>query len=269
MGFLRRRQKGNAFPQSDKQPGKPAKGRGGSAFNALAAMLLGLSGLMCLCYAAYFVPGLPLPFAAVPPTAIVIRPTPTPTWELPPTWTPTVVGTPTETPTPFVASTPSEPTPTRPIPTRLPTRTPTPSPGPSPTASYTPSKYPFTADVTYQPSPINSCGASYILGTITDLAGQPVTSKGMVIYVEGDGDIDAAMQPGEQVRGNKVDGPSPFTGMGFGPSAWNVIINLSGTSEGTWRVWLVQGGQASDMLEIRLEATCVRSSAVIRFQQNR
>jgi len=71
------------------------------------------------------------------------------------------------------------------------------------------------------------------------------------------------------VRGNKVDGPSPFTGMGLGPSAWNVIINLSGTSEGTWRVWLVQGGQVSEKLEIRLEATCARSSAVIRFQQNR
>ena len=268
MGFLRRRQKDNAPPEFDEQVGKPAKGKGGSAFNVLAAMLLGLSGLVCLCYAAYFVPGLPLPFAAVLPTATVIRPTPTPTWGLPPTWTPTVTGTPTETPLPFVTSTPEEPTPTRPIPTRLPTRTPTPSPGPSPTPSYTPSKYPFTAEVTYQPSPINSCGASYILGTITDLAGQPVTASGMVIHVEGDADTGAAMHPGEQVRGNKMDGPSPFTGMGFGPSAWDVVINLSGTTAGMWRVWLVQGGQASDIIEIRLEETCTRSAAVVRFQQN-
>jgi len=268
MGLLRRKQTDNARQESDEQLDKPVKGGGGSAFNTLAAVFLGLSGLMCLCYAAYFVPGLPLPFAAVLPTATVIRPTPTPTWGLPPTWTPTAVGTPTETPTPFFTSTPEEATPTRPIPTRLPTRTPTPTFGPSPTITPTRSKYPFTAEVTLQPAPINSCGASYILGTITDLAGQPVTAGNMIIHVEGDGEIEAAIHPGEQVRGNKADGPSPFTGTGFGPSAWNVVINLSGTTAGTWRVWLTQGGQASDVLEIRLETTCTRSSAVVRFQQN-
>lgn len=180
-----------------------------------------------------------------------------------------MTGTPTETPPPpTITSTPPESTATRPIPTRLPTRTPTPTYGPSPTITPTRSKYPYTAEVTYQPSPINACGASYILGTITDLAGQPVTAGSMVIHVEGDGDIESAMHPGEQARGNRIDGPSPFTGMGFGPSAWNVVLNLSGTSAGTWRVWLVQSGQASDMIEIRLESSCVRSSAIVRFQQN-
>jgi hypothetical protein len=132
------------------------------------------------------------------------------------------------------------------------------------------SKYPYTAEVTYQPSPINPCGATYILGTITDLAGQPVTANNMVIRVEGDGDIETgnALHPGGQVRTNKPDGASPFAGMGFGPSAWNVVINLSGTSSGTWRVMLIQGGQVSDRIEVNLQSSCAQSSAVVRFQQN-
>lgn len=269
MAFLRRRPRGSAH--DSEQLGAevtPARPQGGPVFNVLAAMFIGLSGLICLCYAAYLVPGLPLPFVAVPPTATVIRLTSTPTWGLPTIWTPTVTGTPTETPTPFATSIPVVATTIHPTFTPTPTPTWTPSPGPPVSPSYTPSIYPFTAEVTYQPSPINTCGASYILGTIEDLAKQPMTARDLIIHVEGDGEIDAAFRPGEQVRGNKVDGPSPFTGTGFGPSAWNVVINLSGTSAGTWRVWLVQGGQASDIVEIRLEETCVRSSAVVRFQQN-
>jgi len=102
--------------------------------------------------------------------------------------------------------------------------------------------------VTYQPSPINACGASLILGTITDLDGKPITLGNMIVHVEGDADIDTGflLHPGEEFRGNRVQGRSPLTGMGLGPSAWDVIINLSGTSAGTWTVWLVQNGQASE-----------------------
>jgi hypothetical protein len=121
-----------------------------------------------------------------------------------------------------------------------------------------------------QPSPINPCGATYIVGTITDLSGQPVTTNGMIIHLEGDAGIDTEgkLHPGEQFRGNRVDGPSPFTGLGFGPSAWSVVINLSGTSAGVWRVWLIQGGQVSDQIEVHLQGDCVYSLAVVRFQQN-
>jgi len=114
------------------------------------------------------------------------------------------------------------------------------------------------------------CSGSDIVGTITDLEGKPVTRKSMIIHVEGDADIDTGYQlhPGEQFRGNRVDGVSPAIGTGFGPSGWNVVINRSGTSAGTWLVWLIEGGQVSDKIEVRLQSDCAFSSAIVRFQQN-
>jgi len=153
--------------------------------------------------------------------------------------------------------------------TPAPTRTKTVTPGPSPTASPTRSKYPYTAAVTYQLDPAYGCGGSVIMGTITDLAGQPVTAGSMVIHVEGDGDIDTGglLHPGEGFRGKRTEGASAYTGI-LGPSAWNVIINLSGTTAGTWKVWLIQGRQVSDQIEVHFSGACGSSSAVVRFQQN-
>jgi len=242
----------------------------GALFNILAVVMLALAVLACLCYSTlFFVPSLAGPLAGPAVVARLPTITPTPTSVFPPTWTPSPTSPPPDTPTPFIVST-AEPTEDRPTITPAPTRTRVPTPGPSPTPSPTRSKYPFTAEVTYQPSPINACGASYIIGTIMDLQGQPVTTSDIIIHVEGDGDIDSgyAMHPGEQVRGNRIDGRSPFTGLGFGPSAWDVVINLSGTSAGTWQVWLLKNGQASDRIEIRLQSDCTTSSAVVRFQQN-
>ena len=248
------------------------KGGNGPVFNILAVVMLGLTALMCLCYTSvFFVPGLAGPFAGDLSAAPARTPTITPTLEslLPPTWTPTVTSPPVDTETPFIVSTPG-PTDTprpmitfRPPPTRV-------TAGPSPTPSSTLSPYRFTHEVTYQPSPINACGASLILGTITDLEGKPVTTSNMIVHVEGDADIDTgfSMHPGEEFRGNRVQGRSPMTGMGLGPSAWDVIINLSGTSAGTWTVWLVQNGQASEKVQIRLQSDCINSSAVVRFTQN-
>lgn len=248
-----------------------ARRRGRSPFDLLSVVLLGFTALACVCYTTvFFVPSLAGPFAALQPTRVVDLSSPTPTWELPPTWTPTPPGIPTDTPTPFATFTPEATNTPRMTITPAPTRTKTVTPGPSPTITPTRSKYPYTAEVTYQPSPINACGATYILGTIMDLSGQPVTTSSMVIHVEGDGDIETGneLHPGTQVRGNKPDGTSPYAGMGFGPSAWDVVINLSGTSAGTWRVWLVQGGQMSDRIEINLQSSCSQSSAIVRFQQN-
>jgi hypothetical protein len=108
------------------------------------------------------------------------------------------------------------------------------------------------------------------VGTITDLSGQPVTGQDVIIHVEGDADIDtgSALHPGQQFRGKGVEGPSPFTGLGFGPSAWSVAINFAGTVTGSWRVWLVRGGLASEQLTIQLQSTCSYSTAIVRFQQN-
>lgn len=253
-----------------------SKRGGGSAFNMLSVVLLGLTAVMCLCYAMYLVPGLPLPFAAPTRVTALRLPTATPTTPglptLPPTWTPTVTGTPTETPLPPTETMTPGPTSTRYTYTPIPTRTQTPTPGPSPTPSPTRSQYPYTAQVTYQPSPIQPCGSSYILGTITDLSGQPVTTRDIIIHVEGDADIDTGslMHPGEGVRGNKLDGPSPYIGMGFGPSAWSVVINLNGTSAGTWFVWLMGpgGAQLSDRIELNLQSACAYSAGIVRFQQN-
>ena len=247
------------------------KGRSGSAFNILAVMLLGLTALACLCYTTvFFVPALAGPFAGPTPVRAVQLPTATPTVQsLPPTWTPTVPGLPTETSTPFVTRTP-EPTETQRFTiTPAPTRTKTVTPGPSPTASPTRSKYLYTAAVTYQLDPAYGCGGSVIMGTITDLAGQPVTAGSMVIHVEGDGDIDTGglLHPGEGFRGKRTEGASAYTGI-LGPSAWNVIINLSGTTAGTWKVWLIQGRQVSDQIEVHFTGACGSSSAVVRFQQN-
>jgi len=92
----------------------------------------------------------------------------------------------------------------------------------------------------------------------------------MIIRVEGDADIDTggALHPGEEFRGGKMQGRAPFTAMGFGPSAWDVILNLSGIAPGVWRVTLIQGRQVSDQIEIHLQGDCVGSSAIVRFQQN-
>ena len=245
------------------------KGGSGSAFNILSVMLLGLTALACLCYATlFFVPALAGPFAGPTPVRIVQLPTATPTLQsLPPTWTPTPPGLPTETSTPFHTTTP-EPTETQRFTiTPAPTRTKTVTPGPSPTASPTRSKYPYTAEVTYQPAPAYGCGASVILGKITDLSGQPVTAGNMNIHIEGNADIDIVLQPGQESIGNKIRGRSPYTS-DLGASAWDTVINLSGTSPGVWLVTLIQGRQVSDQIEVHLQGGCADSSAIVRFQQN-
>lgn len=245
------------------------KGGSGSAFNILSVVLLGLTALACLCYTTlFFVPTLAGPFAGPTPVRAVQLPTATPTVQsLPPTWTPTAPGIPTETSTPFIPSTP-EPTETqRPTITPAPTRTKTVTPGPSPTASPTRSKYPYTAEVTYQPAPAYGCGASVILGKITDLSGQPVTAGNMRIRIDGDADIDLTLNPGQEAIGNKAKGRSPYTS-DLGASAWDVVINLAGTSPGVWRVTLIQDRQVSDIIQVQLQGGCADSSAVVRFQQN-
>ena len=245
------------------------KGGPGTTLNILSVVMLGLTVLVCLCYTTlFFVPSLAGPFAPQPVGA-VIPPTSTPTSVFPATWTPEPTTPPEDTPTPFIVST-EEPTEIRPTITLLPTRTRAPTPGPSPTPSPTRSKYPFAANVTYQPSPIQPCGASYILGTIVDLEGKPVTDKSFIIHVEGGADIDTggALHPGEHFRGRRVEGRSPFMGLLNDPSAWDVVLNQGGTAEGTWIVWLIKGRQVSDRIEIRLGSECADSSAIVRFVQN-
>ena len=158
----------------------------------------------------------------------------------------------------------------RPTASLPPTHTRTLMPRTSPLASPTRPWPLFSVGIIYQPSPINPCGASYILGTLTNIEGQPITSSSFVIHVEGDGDIDTgnALHLGEQYRGTRVEGRSPFTRMGFGPSAWSVVLSQTGTVVGTWYIWLTQNTQLSDLVQVHLRPDCTTSSAVVQFRQN-
>jgi hypothetical protein len=241
-------------------------------FNLLALIMLGLTALACLCASGIFlVPALAGPFAGPPrydlrlPTGML---TATPLF--PPTWTPTFTPIPLDTATPFATNTPG-PTDT-PFAVYVPiTSTKKVTVTPTPRETLPPWK--FFGTVTLQASPINPCGSSYIIGTIADLDGKPFTSSIITIHVEGDADIDTGLQlhPGDQYRGKRVEGRSPFGGMGLlnDPSAWSVVINQSGTSAGTWYVWLLQGGVASNKVEVRLGSDCGSSAAVVRFAQKR
>ena len=80
--------------------------------------------------------------------------------------------------------------------------------------------------------------------------------------------MGGALHPGEHFRGTRVEGRSPFMGLLNDSSAWDVVINQAGTSEGTWIVWLIQGRQISDKIEVRLSDDCAESAAIVRFQQN-
>jgi hypothetical protein len=244
----------------------------GLVFNVLAALLVGLSALACACSSlVFFVPALAGPFAGPPPYTLPM-PTETPTLApvFPPTWTFTPVPTPLDTPTPFVFSTLVPDTPTI---TMVPlTQTRRVTATPAPTVRFTPSPFKFDGKpAELRPSPINACAASYIFGTVADLEGKPLVSGNLIVHVEGDADIDTGFQlhPGEQFRGNRVEGRSPFASLLNDPSAWSVVINQSGTSAGTWNVWLAQGGQASNKVQVQLGADCVSSSANVSFRQNR
>jgi hypothetical protein len=241
----------------------------GLLFNVLAVVMLGLTVLACLCSSlVFFVPALARPFAG-PPVYISPSPTYTPTVlpVFPTTWTPTSSPTPRNTPTRFITRTPESDTPTITIvpitPTKKVTATPTPR--------YTPSAWKFDGKAELQVPPINACSASYIFGTVVDLEDKPITSGNMLIHVEGDADIDTDFQlhPGEHFRGKRVEGRSPFASFLKDASAWSVAINESGTSAGTWVVWLVQGGQISNKVQVKLGSDCASSSANVRFKQNR
>jgi hypothetical protein len=238
-------------------------------FNMLAVVMLGLTVLACLCSSlVFFMPALAGPFAGPPPYALPLPPdTPTVEPAFPPTWTPTSSPPPPDTPTPFMTTTPVPDTPTITIvpitQTKKVTGTPTPR--------YTPSVWKFDGKATLQASLINACGSSYIFGTVVDLEDKPIVSGNIVVHVEGDADIDTGFQlhPGENFRGKRVEGRSPFGGLLNDSSAWSVVINQSGTSAGTWVVWLVQGGQISNKVQVQLGSDCASSSANVRFKQNR
>jgi len=242
----------------------------GMLFNVLSMLMLCLTALACLYYSTvFFVPAAAGRFGGPPNVNPTIPPAPTATSTSPwaATWTPSPTSPPPDTPTPFVTNTPG-PTDT-PV-TFVITRTPTARVSPTPKAKFTPYIFKYEGSVTLRPSPINPCGASYIAGTVTDLDGNPVTTSGLIVHVEGDADIDTgfALHPGEQFRGKRIEGRSPFIGILNDPSAWSVVINQAGTSAGMWQVWLIQNGQASNKVQVRLESECADSSAMVRFQQN-
>jgi len=121
----------------------------------------------------------------VPPSH---TPTPEPTQTatltpIPPTTTPSHTATPSPSPTPTTTPVPSK-TPLPPTATRAPTATRTPPP---PTA--TPSPYRFLPAGPAQPDPSNPCpgcpyAPAYIVGRITDAAGNPLSGVRLACYNE-------------------------------------------------------------------------------------
>jgi len=233
-------------------------------FNRLARFFLGATGFTCLCYLLLLViPPSNNPIARPEPEVMVFIPTATATPTGPtPTLAPTRTPTPRLTNTPVIKGTPTPPGPSdtpRPTYTRPPSRTPLPTDGPSPTPSPTRSKYPFTAEIYGQLSPFG-CNWAGLMGVVIDLEGNHV--PGYIVHVEGDADIDRTITAGSSQFKNLPE---------YGPSAWDISINASGLTAGTWRVRLYKPGSNapySDVYEIRLEASCGLSSMFVKFVQN-
>ncbi len=237
------------------------KKKGAQLLDRLALLFLGATGLVCVCYLLLLV--LPTnPLAPPTPVEVVRWPTLAPSnTPLPPTVAATNTPTPRFTNTPVVGTPPTiGPTPTvRATITRPPTRTPSPTYGPSLTPSPTRSKFPFTAEIAPQVSPFG-CNWAGLMGTVFDLQGEHLA--GYTIHIKGDASIDKLVNSGN----------SQFKMVpGYGESAWDLPINASGVTAGTWFVRLYEPGTnapVSDTYEIRLEAACGVSSMFIKFVQN-
>ena len=182
-------------------------------FNLLSLVILGLTGIMLLCYLAIAVNPysrlnpLPPPIGAM----IVATPTmqPTPSRTLPATWTPT--ATPTMTPTPPPSFTPTvtltpEPTNT-PAPTEEPPTPEPDTPTPAPTPRVTRSPQPFTYELRYE-TPYYGCAWAGVAGTVVDIDGNHLT--GYPIHVWGGG-IDVVVYSGDKQL--------------YGDSGWEQFFN--------------------------------------------
>jgi hypothetical protein len=252
-------------------------------FNLLAALLLVMTCLSGVLYAALFVNPQLNPIAALRPPGsgggdlglptliptqpfgAAISPTPPPgVPTLPPAWTAT--ATPTITNTPLPSGTPTETVTRTPIPpTRTPTatttRTPTPTAtGPTPTPSNTRSAFQFTlqsGSPAYIANIANANGCSWfgLSGQVYDLQNRGVI--GLIVHVEGGG-----------ISFDAVTGSAPR----YGTSGWEAFLgNSPVASTNTYRIQLRNGaGQPlSENIVLTTFQDCNRNQILINFVQNR
>ena len=161
------------------------------AATVLLTVVIGMTLLMCLCFAAIFIePEIPLnPYPpsiateraeltaqALNPVLVSDQGQATTTEPFfPPTWTPTMTPTPSVTPTPTTTRTPTPSSTPTPTPTPFPTRTATPTPPPPPPPPPTPTN--TTAPPLYVPFNIRTeanCDVIRVHGKIFNANGIPL-----------------------------------------------------------------------------------------------
>lgn len=267
------------------------KKRGTSAgcavvFNLLAALLLVMTCLSGVAYAALFANPQLNPIVALRPSGggvgvPTLIPTfgaggpfsPTPTGSsgglptLPPAWTAT--NTPPFTNTPPASSTP-ENTATRTLvpPTRTPTftvtRTPTPTAtGPTPTASITRSAFQFTPGAG-SPSYVANISPNYsaqgcnwfgIAGQVFDLDKRGMV--GLLVHLEGPNGLSVDAVTGSQLR--------------YGPSGWEIVLgNAPVATTGSYRIQLrnASGQPLSETIVFSTFQDCARNHILFNFDRN-
>jgi len=230
----------------------------GRLLNQTASLLLGLSGLAALVFAAVFIfdPLNPARVAGVTPTPS-ITPTPSPT--RPATWTPTATFGPTETPGP--TNTPTEtgtPGPTR---TPIATATPTPSPTP-PGPTFSTFKFTKTNDeIRYTADPYGApCGSWMgVGGRVLDRDGSPLAGVAVVGW---GGPI-----PEQDKRAFVSGSSSRINGFYGSEAAYEIFIGAPGNYD--FIVQVYENGQpVSDFIRLRMRDDCRANLAVVHLQRN-
>ncbi len=267
------------FEIEEEQPGRRV-----NLFGVLTPLLLILTGLLVVCFAAVFVmPGI-LPAAFQPndgsqTVQLLNTAAPAPSVTLsatvfnvvaegvPPTWTPSVTPEPSGTPTPRGTAThtltPSltptfHPTKTpTPTPTSTQTPTETPTPGPSPTPTSTRSAYPFTMEpAVYTANYANNAGCNWLgaAGQVFDLEGRPASSGSWMVWVT-EGGVNYQTYVG--------------TALAYGPAGWEVFL-FDRPRVATHRIQLFSpsGTPVSAVYEFSTRASCNQNLVILNFVQN-
>ncbi len=236
-------------------------------FQYATFFMVGLTVLVCVCYALLFLNPRVNPIAAFRPE------TPTPNLDvanLPPTWTPTNTATPTNTPTATSTFTPTPPftltptetlvpteTPTPTIfyvvvtgqaPTRLPTRIPATAAPPPPAPLPSPQLFEFRLGRPVESAP--NCGTWYVSGTVySDQAG---TSRvnGLLVRIWASG----------------IEQGTDTTGTHSGrPGYWEWIFGQGTATTGEVAIVNPDGSLRSPKVPFTLTADCNAEGAI---QQN-
>jgi len=236
-------------------------------FQYATFVLLGLTAVVCVCYALLFFNPRLNPIAALRPE------TPTPglvVAALPPTWTPTATHTPTNTPTPTATytvtplptNTPPDtltptfiPTPTifyivvTGVPTARPPTRPPPPPA-QPTAPPLPTQQPFEFRLGRPVESEPNCGTWYISGTVYSDANGSARLNGVLVRIWASG-----IEQGTDTTGTHSNRP------GY----WEWIFGHGTATNGEVAIVNRDGSLRSPKVPFRLTADCNSEGAI---QQN-